>query len=161
MKKEYKFEFDVYDSINDLAEEDAALLRGAIEVTKNAYAPYSNFHVGAKARMFNGELISGSNQENASFPVGICAERTLLSVAASIFPNEPIDTIAISYDNLNGDSNHPISPCGICRQSLVEYEARGKKSIRIIMAGKEGQVYVLDTAKRLLPFSFTADDMKS
>jgi cytidine deaminase len=160
MKKEFKFEFDVYNSIDDLPSEDAFLLRGAIDATKNAYAPYSNFHVGAKAKLSNGQYLTGTNQENASYPVGICAERTLLSAAASLYPNEPIEAIAITYDNLNGKSNHPISPCGICRQTLLEFEARVKQPVRLILGGLEGEVYVLDSAKRLLPLSFTSDDMK-
>lgn len=158
MKEVYKFSFDVYDSINDLPEQDASLLKQAIEATKHSYAPYSHFHVGAVARLGNGEFVSGTNQENASFPVGICAERVLLSAASSLFPNIPIDTVAISYNNLKGPSDHPISPCGICRQSLVEYEAR-LGNIRIILAGMQGEVYVIEKAAYLLPLGFTSGDM--
>jgi cytidine deaminase len=160
MKKDFTFEFDEFNSIDELSIDDAELLRGAIDFTKNAYAPYSNFHVGAMARLANGQFVRGSNQENASYPVGLCAERTLLSAASSVFPNEAIETIAVSYNNLNGESNRPISPCGLCRQTLLEYEGRFNKPIRLILGGKEGKVYVLDTVKRLLPFSFTAEDMK-
>src|SRR5881227_3632501 len=98
MKKEdYSFKFEVYDSINELTEPDAYLLRQAQKVTEHAYAPYSHFRVGAVARLNNGEIVSGSNQENASFPLGLCAERVLLASAASQFPDVPIQTIAISY----------------------------------------------------------------
>src|ERR1044071_8619289 len=134
MKEEYKFSFDVYNSINELPQQDASLLKLAMEATTHSYAPYSNFHVGAMARLSNGALVSGTNQENASFPVGICAERVLLSAASSLFPDVSINTIAITYNNLKGPSNHPISPCGICRQSLEEYEARFG-NIRLILAG--------------------------
>lgn len=160
MKKEYKFNFEVYDSIDDLPQEDATLLRGAIEATNDAYAPYSNFHVGAKAKLANGEFISGSNQENASFPVGICAERTLLSAAASLHPNVPIKAMAVTYNNLNGESCRPVSPCGMCRQVLVEYEARAKQPMRLILAGKEGNVFVINKVADLLPLGFSADDMR-
>src|SRR6185312_7577243 len=108
--EEVKFSFSLYESIDELNKEDAALLREARSVTKFAYAPYSNFKVGAFARLENGETVGGTNQENASFPAGICAERTLLSTASSLFPGVGIDTIAITYDNMNGDSNRPISP---------------------------------------------------
>jgi cytidine deaminase len=103
MKSEvFKFDFKIYDSIDELNAPDALLLREARKVTRFAYAPYSSFRVGAFAKLVNGETISGTNQENASYPAGICAERTLISVASSLFPEIGIDTIAISYDNLNG-----------------------------------------------------------
>ena len=161
MKKEaYNFEFEVYDSIESLPENDAWLLSEAKEVTQHAYAPYSHFQVGAVARLENGEIVTGSNQENASFPVGLCAERVLLAAASSIYPKVPIETIAISYHNDNGKSDHPISPCGICRQSLLEYESRINHPIRLILGGMEGKVYVIDNAAMLLPLSFTSEDLK-
>jgi cytidine deaminase len=160
-KQEYQFKFEVYDSISELPEEDAWLLNEAREVTQHAYAPYSHFQVGAIARLENGEIVAGSNQENASFPVGLCAERVLLASAASLFPKVPINTLAISYHNDNGESNHPISPCGICRQSLVEYQTRVKHPIRLILGGMEGKVYVIDNADMLLPLSFTAEDLSA
>ncbi|MCY7422270.1 MAG: cytidine deaminase [Chitinophagaceae bacterium] len=162
MKKEaYNFEFEVYDSIESLPEKDAWLLGQAREVTQHAYAPYSHFQVGAVARLDNGEIVTGSNQENASFPLGLCAERVLLATAASIYPKVPIETIAISYHNDNGESDHPISPCGICRQSLLEYESRVNHPIRLVLGGMEGKVYVIDKAAMLLPLSFTSEDLKS
>src|SRR4051794_30179128 len=99
MMKENKFEFNyiVYDSIEELQEDEKWLLNEAREVTAQAYAPYSNFQVGAVAKMANGEVISGSNQENASFPVGLCAERVLQASISSRFPKIPVQTIAISY----------------------------------------------------------------
>ena len=160
MKKEaYNFEFEVYESIEGLPEKDAWLLGEAREVTQHAYAPYSHFQVGAVARLDNGEIVAGSNQENASFPIGLCAERVLLASSASLFPNVPIETIAVSYYNENGQSNHPISPCGICRQSLLEYELKFKQPIRIILGGLEGKVYIIERAGMLLPLSFTADEL--
>ncbi|WP_207493200.1 cytidine deaminase [Aridibaculum aurantiacum] len=159
-KQDYTFNFEVYDTINDLKEEDKWLLNEAREVTHHAYAPYSNFQVGAIARLNNGEIVAGSNQENASFPVGLCAERVLLAAASSLFPKVPIDTLAISYHNEKGDSDHPISPCGICRQSLVEYESRVGHPIRLILGGMEGKVFVIEKAEMLLPLSFTSKDMK-
>lgn len=158
-KEEFSFAFEVYDSIDELNEQDAWLLSEAREVTQHAYAPYSHFQVGAIAKLDNGEIVAGSNQENASFPVGLCAERVLLASAASLFPKIPIETMAISYFNQNGDSSHPISPCGMCRQSLLEYESRVHQSIRIILGGLSGKVYIIEKASMLLPLSFTAEDL--
>ncbi|HUZ61237.1 MAG TPA: cytidine deaminase [Hanamia sp.] len=159
-KEEFKFDFQVYDSIDQLKREDADLLNEARKVTKFAYAPYSNFRVGAFAKLVNGETVSGTNQENASYPAGICAERTLLSTASSLFPGVGINTIAISYNNLGGKSDRPVSPCGICRQSFAEFQDRTKNPIRIILSGMEGKVQIIENAKYLLPLVFNADDMK-
>lgn len=158
-EQQFKFEYEVYNDISELNKEDADLLVKARAVTKNAYAPYSNFHVGAAARLSNGEIISGTNQENASYPVGICAERVLLGNAATLHPGIPIDTMAISYDSKEVKSDHPISPCGMCRQSLLEYETRTDKPIRLILAGQEGKIFVIKTVKFLLPFAFTSDEL--
>jgi cytidine deaminase len=159
--KENKFEFsyEVCDDISELKKEDADLLAKARAVTKQAYAPYSNFFVGAVAKLSNGQIVSGTNQENASYPVGICAERVLLGNAATLYPNTSIDTIAISYDSKQVDSDHPISPCGMCRQALLEYETRTAKPIRLLLAGQKGKVYIVNTVKFLLPFAFTPDEL--
>lgn len=159
-KEAFQFTYEVYDSVEELNKQDAWLVNEAREVTSAAYAPYSNFNVGAVAKMANGEIVAGSNQENASYPVGICAERVLLSSAATLYPNVPIDTIAISYNNNNGESSHPISPCGMCRQSLVEYEERMKQPIRLLLSGMEGKVFIIQKANLLLPLSFGSDDLK-
>jgi cytidine deaminase len=157
--QKYGFEFEVYDSIDQLEAGDAALLRQAQEATGIAYAPYSHFHVGAAARLVNGEILKGSNQENASYPVGLCAERVLLSAASAVYPGVPIDTIAISYHSDQSASNHPISPCGICRQTLVEYETHLQHSIRLILGGMQGKVFIIPRASLLLPFGFSGEDM--
>jgi cytidine deaminase len=159
-KEEFKFDFQVYDSIDELKSEDADLLNEARKVTQFAYAPYSNFRVGAFAKLVNGKTVSGTNQENASYPAGICAERTLMATASSLFPGIGIDTIAISYDNLGGKSDRPVSPCGICRQSFAEFQDRTKNPIRIVLSGMEGKVQIIENAKYLLPLVFNADDMK-
>ena len=159
-KEEYRFAFDVYNSIEELSKEDAWLLNEARGVTESAYAPYSNFNVAAVAKLKNGEIVAGTNQENASYPVGLCAERVLLASASTLYPHIPIDTIAITYNNNNGESKHPISPCGICRQTLVEYEERVKQPIRLILSGMEGKVYVIDKSINLLPLSFGSVDLK-
>ena len=160
--KESKFEFNyrVYTSVDELPEVDAELLRKAREVTAQAYAPYSNFQVGAVARMNNGETVSGTNQENASFPVGLCAERVLLASASTMFPRVPLEKMAISYKSENVVSDHPISPCGMCRQALQEYETRTDHPVQLILGGMTGPVYVIDSASRLLPLAFTSEELR-
>jgi len=159
-KKDFQFSFEVYSSDKELNQQDRELLKKAREVTDHAYAPYSKFLVGAVAKLSNGEIVAGTNQENASYPAGICAERSLLTTIGTLYPNMPIDTIAVSYDNKNGDSDKPISPCGICRQSLVEYENRVNQPIRLILSGMKGEVFVIEKATQLMPLSFSEDDLK-
>jgi cytidine deaminase len=151
--------YQVYDSMEELEARDADLLKKAIEISRQAYAPYSHFHVGAVARLITGEFIHGTNQENASYPVGICAERVLLASASTIFPDVAIESIAISYHSKEVKSDHPVAPCGMCRQSLHEYEGRMKHPIRLILGGAEGKIYVIPTVSYLLPFSFSGTDL--
>lgn len=158
-ENQFQFTYEVFDDISQLNEKDAWLLTEAREVTTQAYAPYSKFHVGAVAILANGEVVAGTNQENASYPVGICAERVLLGTAATLHPNIAVESIAISYSSEEIKSDHPISPCGMCRQALLEYETRTKKPIRLILSGQEGKVYIIKTANHLLPFAFTSDEL--
>ena len=158
-ENKYEFQYEVYDDISQLTEQDAWLLTEARAVTEQAYAPYSNFHVGAVAILENGEVVAGTNQENASYPVGICAERVLLGSVATAHPKVPIKSIAISYNSEEVKSDHPISPCGMCRQALLEYETRLKKPIRLILGGMEGKVFIIKTASLLLPFAFTSNEL--
>ena len=161
MKQEnYQFSFDVYDSIDELSEADAGLLRKAQEATALAYAPYSNFRVGAVAKLENGEVVAGANQENASYPVGTCAERVLLGTLSSLYPRVPVESIAISYQSKTSPSDHPIAPCGMCRQSLQEFENRTQRSIRLILGGMEGSIYIIPKATMLLPFTFSNQDLE-
>ncbi|MEO8819320.1 MAG: cytidine deaminase [Ginsengibacter sp.] len=161
MKNEkVQFSYQVYDTIKELSVDDADLLSEARKITQYAYAPYSNFRVGAFAKLVNGKTVSGTNQENAAYPAGICAERTLMSAASSLFPGVGIKTIAISYNNVNGKSDRPISPCGICRQSFFEFQERTKNPIRIILSGMDGEIFVIENANSLLPLVFGAADMK-
>jgi cytidine deaminase len=159
--KEQKFEFSiqVYDGIDELDNSDRKLLIEARNATTKAYAPYSHFFVGAAARLSNGQIVTGSNQENASYPVGICAERVLLGSASSLYPDTPIEAMAISYQSERVKSDHPISPCGMCRQSLQEFEIRTNKKLRLILGGMEGKVYVLSNASLLLPLAFTNEEL--
>lgn len=159
-KRQYNFSFEVYQSINELTEQDAALLTKARAASANAYAPYSHFNVGAAALLTNGQILTGTNQENASYPVGICAERTLLSTVANIFPRTGIVTMAISYFNSTGNSANPVAPCGMCRQALTEYEERTQQPMRLILSGMSGEIFIIENAAQLLPFSFGKNDLK-
>jgi cytidine deaminase len=158
--RKFEFSYKVYADVDELPEEEAELLREAREVTQQAYAPYSRFQVGAIAKLINGEMVAGTNQENASFPVGLCAERVLLATVSSIFPKVPVKTIAISYKSDGHTGDHPISPCGICRQSLQEFENFTGQAIQLVLGGITGPVYVIDSASRLLPLAFTSEELR-
>ncbi|MES1219478.1 MAG: cytidine deaminase [Bacteroidota bacterium] len=160
MKEEnFGFQYEVYNDISELNEKDAKVLSAARKVTANAYAPYSHFNVGSVALLANGEMVAGTNQENASYPVGICAERVLLGSVATLYPGVAIESMAVSYNTETGKTDHPISPCGMCRQSLVEYETRLSKPIRLILSGQEGKVLIIKSASSLLPFAFTSSEL--
>lgn len=157
--KEFKIEtiVECYD-YNELSEEYRSLVDSAKQQTQTAYAPYSNFYVGAAVLLDNGEIVTGSNQENAAYPSGICAERTTLFYAGAQYPKQKIKALAIAAFH-NGDFLQvPISPCGACRQVILEYEQRSKQPMDILLYGKQG-VYRLKGVKALLPFSFVSETM--
>lgn len=158
-EKKFQFTYKIYKGIEELNEDDAALLSQARKVTKKAYAPYSGFHVACSARLKNGRTVVGTNQENASYPVGICAERALLASVGTMYAGEPIETLVVTYHSLEGENNYPVTPCGMCRQALTEYEKRTDMPIRIILSGMEGQVFIVNSAKDLLPLAFTQEDL--
>lgn len=134
------------------------LIEAAKEATKRAYAPYSKFHVGAAILLENGEIITGSNQENAAFPTTLCAERTALFYTNSQYPDTPVKTIAIAAFT-NGDFTQEVcSPCGSCRQAISEVENRFGKPISIIMVGKD-HIYEVESIQDLLPLSFGKEQL--
>lgn len=155
MQKKFEFEYEEFDAKQDLSAEDLTLLNAAYDAVETAFAPYSKFKVGAAARLSNGQIIIGSNQESASYPVGICAERTLLNSIGSQYPKETITAMAISYMPNGTESDHPLSPCGMCRQSLLDFELRYKAPIKLILAGKTGKIMLIPSASQILPFGFT------
>jgi cytidine deaminase len=152
--------YDVYPSIGDLPDRDAELLRQAADATKLAYAPYSRFRVGAAARLADGTYVLGANQENASFPAGICAERVLLSALSSGYPGARVEALAITHDHEGKTADHAVAPCGICRQSLVEFEDRMGAPVQLILGGLEGEVLVFRSVKDILPFYFSGEALK-
>lgn len=148
--------FKKYQSVGELASEDVVLIEKAKLLAKTSYAPYSKFRVSAIASMSDGSLVVGTNQENASYPIGLCAERVLLAAASSVAPGLSISTMAITYESDEVDTTAPIAPCGICRQSLLEFESRFGKSMRILLTGTSGLVYEFDSVSALLPLGFKA-----
>lgn len=141
---------------SELTQYQKELLNAAKEATFRSYAPYSNFHVGCALLLSNGKIITGNNQENCAYPSGLCAERTALFYAKSMYPDHKIDTMIIAARNTEGKFTHtPISPCGSCRQVMLETEMRQKTDMKIMLYGLD-HIIVIQSAKDLLPLSFDA-----
>lgn len=147
-------EIQVYNCETDLPVADLALLQEAKAAVNGAYAPYSNFHVGAAVRLENGKIVKGNNQENAAYPSGLCAERVALFYASAAFSTIAIKALAITCKSNCNIIDAPVTPCGSCRQAIAEYEEKYKQPIRIIMSGEKGQVYVCNGIDQLLPLQF-------
>ena len=141
--------------MDELTPEERSLIEQAIEGTNRSYSPYSLFHVGAALKLQNGVTFIGCNQENAAFPAGICAERSAIFAAGAQYPDQPIVMLAIAARSREGEfTKEPVSPCGTCRQVLIETETRFQHPVRILLYGQRC-VYVLDSIKQLMPLSFT------
>lgn len=146
---------------SELPVEVQELFSKAREATTLSYVPYSSFRVGCALGLSNGEIITGSNQENASFPAGICAERVGLVKASTGFPDVVMERIAIVALPDKSDRPVPVTPCGICRQSLLEYEVRQGRPLQVWFYTSNDKYICIPSASLLLPFSFTKDDLKS
>ncbi|MBP3822381.1 MAG: cytidine deaminase [Bacteroidaceae bacterium] len=144
--------------LNELPEEDLELVETAKEMTLSSYAPYSRFQVGAALRLADGKVFRGSNQENAVFPVGLCAERTAFFAAQANAPEQPPVCIAIAAQTAGRFTEHPVTPCGSCRQALLEAEVRYDQPIRVLLFGTEG-VYIVPSVKSLLPLTFDGSEL--
>lgn len=140
-------------TLQECTNEEKKLIEAAKKSTLNAYAPYSGFHVGAALLLENGEIITGNNQENAAYPSGLCAERTAIFYANACFPDQPIKAVAIAANYKSSFTKKVITPCGACRQVILEVENRYKKPVKIMMYGKN-EVYMVETIHDLLPLSF-------
>lgn len=146
--------------MEELSAEDRELVEQAINSTGRSYSPYSNFSVGAAIRLGDGQIVLGANQENAVFPVGLCAERTAIFAAQVAHPELPITTIAIAAKTAHGELTHEaVTPCGSCRQVMLEMEERYNTPMRVLLYGQEG-VYMIDTVKDLMPLSFAEGNME-
>lgn len=153
--------FEKYDSFEELTAQDRQLMEEAKKAADDAYAPYSKFHVGAAVLLENGVIVRGSNQENAAYPSGLCAERVALFAAGAQHPGNKIVAIAITaYPEGKKIPAVPISPCGDCRQVMAEYELRYDHKIRLIMEGGNGTYIISDRVAQLLPFLFSGDVLK-
>ena len=152
--------YKAYDASAELDAQGRSLLDQAREASAKAYAPYSGFSVGAAVLLENGEVICGSNQENAAYPSGLCAERTALFFAASKYPGVAVTAMAVSARTEQFPLQGPVFPCGACRQVMVEYESLHHQPMRVLMDGPEGHAMEAVSAADLLPLSFTAEGLK-
>ena len=146
--------FTVFSNSDELYLPDKELFLQAVDARKNAYAPYSQFNVGASILLANGRILQGNNQENAAYPSGMCAERVAIWNASSQFPNIPIKKIFISANSKNKSLDQPVPPCGACRQTIVEYESKQKQNIEIFFTGETGNIIKADSISELLPLAF-------
>lgn len=149
--------YQMYPALDALPESDRALLEHARRALENSYSPYSHFKVGAAVRFANGEMLGGTNYENAAYPMCICAEQAVLAAAASRFPGEPIVAIAITVQNPHKPVVEPAAPCGACRQVICETEQRTRQHIRVVLQGETGPVFVFEKGGDLLPLAFGGD----
>ncbi len=153
-KKIIHQELKVYSNLEELSPFERELMESAFKFLELSYAPYSNFHVSTALLLANGEVISGANQENASYPLSLCAERVALHHAAMRFPKVPIELMAITAKNPSRNDLGPIPPCGACRQVIAEYENILEKDIRILLKGDTEEVLEINSIKQLLPLGF-------
>ena len=158
-KATFTIAYTTYNTIEELAASDKQLLLGAKEILKTAYAPYSKFNVGCALRLANGTIVTGNNQENASYPLGLCAERVAIFAAGSQYPNQAIEALAISIKSELQMIDYPICPCGGCRQVIAESEFRHQNDIRLIIQGEKGMIYIFNSVKDILPFTPKGSDI--
>lgn len=153
------FNYKEYENIEDLDSGDRELVIAARNVTVNAYAPYSKFHVGAAVRLSGGRIVTGANVENAAFPSGICAERNALANSITNFSEEKPTAIAVAAFTGKDISADYVSPCGMCRQVIAEEEFRSGSKIRIILSGRS-RILVIESISDLLPLQFGKDSLR-
>jgi len=153
-EKELTTSFFIYDSLQELSKEDQNLLNLAKKSLDHSWSPYSEFKVGAAVLMKDGKMYGGSNQENAAYPLCLCAERVTIAAAESQSPHIPIMSIAVTVKNPNQLIDQPAAPCGSCRQVICETERKHKQEIRVLIRGEVGPIYMFKSGKSLLPFSF-------
>ena len=151
--KEIKIAYTEYASLDELSTEDKVLAESAIKAVESAYAPYSKFHVGAAVRFNDGEIVKGSNQENAAYPSGICAERTALFYASASRPGVPMNALAIAAAQNGQLIPDPVTPCGACRQVMIQYQLKSGNPMEIILIGAN-RIWKFANVESLLPFIF-------
>ena len=156
MKLEHSFSYELHENWKELAVQDQILIDRAFEAMQSAYAPYSNFKVGASVRLDNDAIVTGSNQENSAYPSGLCAERVVLFHIGANYPKQLVQTICIVAEGDLIPSKKLLSPCGACRQVMLETENRQKNKMRIIIVNQDNRTLILKSVIDLLPFGFSA-----
>ena len=154
--KDLELKINIHEyQLDELSPEERTLIEKAIEATERSYARYSKFHVGSCLLLNDGTIMMGCNQENAAFPAGICAERSAIFAAGAQHPDQPVKMLAIAARDTNGQlTEEPVSPCGTCRQVMIETETRFQQPIRILLYGQK-RIFVMDGIRHLMPLSFT------
>lgn len=152
----------IYEAQNslELDKTEQNLIHTSRKMTDNAYAPYSGFFVGAAVLLENGEVITGSNQENGAYPSGLCAERVAVFAASARYPGVAMKMIAVSARSSHVEIQEPVSPCGACRQALLEYEVRQKEPIKVLLSKENGKIIIVEKVKDLLPLFFSGDNLR-
>ncbi len=159
-KKTYHLELIEHSTVEELKTEEQDLLKKAHQAVQSSYAPYSKFHVGAAVLLEDGTTVLGSNQENAAYPSGLCAERVALFAASAQYPNIPVVAIAITVHSEKNKIEDPLPPCGACRQVMSEYEYKGKHDMKVILQGETGNIQIIERANMLLPLTFNPNHLK-
>ncbi len=160
IRQHVAFEYEVHNDISGLNSKEIELLKVAYEAANNAYAPYSQFQVGAALLLDNGEIIQGNNQENGAYPSGLCAERVAFFWKGANRKDQKIVMLAIRAHSSILDTSHPITPCGSCRQAMLEYELNQNLPITILMQGSTGAIYKMEGVKNLLPLYFNEEGLR-
>lgn len=153
--KELKIAYTEYESPDQLEQAEKELVEAAVEATKTSYAPYSSFNVGAAVRLEDGQIVKGSNQENAAYPSGLCAERTVMFYAGANHGDKAMTAIAVAASQNGVLCPSPVSPCGACRQVMAEYQKRGERPLAVILVGKD-RILRFSNVESLLPLIFNS-----
>lgn len=154
MKKQLKIDYEWLDHWKELPDSEYILIERAYEASKDAYAPYSNFKVGAAVLLADGTIVKGNNQENIAYPSGLCAERVALFYAGANYPNTAVKTIVVLAQGDLIAADECVSPCGSCRQVIAESESRQEEAIRIILVAQDGKTWIFNSIKDILVFPF-------
>lgn len=156
MKQEHSFSYELHENWKELPVQDQILVDRALEAMQAAYAPYSKFKVGASVRLDNDTIVTGSNQENSAYPSGLCAERVVLFHVGANYPKQAVQTLCIVAEGDLIPSEKLLSPCGACRQVMLETENRQNNKIRVIIVNQDNRALILNSVIDLLPFGFSA-----
>ncbi len=161
IKKEVHIRYYEVEDMEVLSKQEQELVALSRQMCDQAYAPYSAFYVGAAVLLENGEVVKGSNQENGAYPSGLCAERVAAFAASAMFPGMPMKVMAVSARSNRMKIDKPVSPCGACRQVLLEYELAQEAPMKILLTTEAGSITVIDQVRDLLPLAFSGNGLKN